>query len=185
MTLMGVAAAEPPEEPWGQGGAVADSTFDTFARRQRRPLVAFAWSLTGDLAAAEDLAQDALQAAWQAWDRVEALDAPGAWVRRAVANRAAGHARRAGRERRALARLAGRPARDVELEPQDDRFWAEVRKLPERQAQAVALFYLEDRSVADIADILGCAAGTVKVHLHRGRQALAEALGLHTGEVPR
>jgi len=159
---------------------VADTTFDTFARRQRRPLVAFAWSLTGDLGVAEDLAQDALHAAWQAWDRVGTLDAPVAWVRRAVANRAAGHARRAGREHRALARLAGRPTPLVHLEPGDDQFWAAVRALPERQAQAVALHYLEDCSVAEIAAVLGCATGTVKVHLHRGRQALALALGLGT-----
>jgi RNA polymerase sigma-70 factor, ECF subfamily len=162
---------------------VDSTTFDTFARRHRRPLVAFAWSLTGDLGVAEDLAQDALQAAWVAWDRVGALDSPGAWVRRVITNRAAGHLRRAGREHRALARLAGRPVRDVELEPADDRFWAAVRSLPERQAQAVALFYLEDCSVAEIAEVLGCATGTVKVHLHRGRQALAQDLGLRAGEV--
>lgn len=42
----------------------------------------------------------------------------------------------------------------------------------------MALHYLEDRTVAEIATILGCAEGTVKVHLHRGRLALARALGL-------
>lgn len=42
----------------------------------------------------------------------------------------------------------------------------------------MALHYLDDRSVAQIADALGCAEGTVKVHLHRGRLALARALGL-------
>jgi RNA polymerase sigma-70 factor (ECF subfamily) len=174
----GVEPAEPPDDRRTGRAAPRGSSFEAFARGQRRPLVAFAWSLTGDLAAAEDLAQDALQAAWQAWDKVGALDSPGAWVRRAVANRGAGHVRRAGREHRALARLAGRPARDVEIEPADHQFWAEVRALPERQAQAVALFYLEDCSVAQIAEVLGCAPGTVKVHLHRGRMALAEALGL-------
>lgn len=158
--------------------AEADTTFETFARRQRKPLTAFAWTLTGDFGVAEDLAQDALQAAWQAWDRVGSLEAPGAWVRRAVINRAAGHRRRAGREHRALARLAGRPTATVELEPTDGRFWSEVRKLPERQAQAVALHYLEDCSVAEIALALGCAAATVRVHLHRGRRALGHALGL-------
>jgi RNA polymerase sigma-70 factor (ECF subfamily) len=183
--VSGVAGAEPVEPPGERrapGGAAAAESFDAFARRQRRPLVAFAWTLTGDLGAAEDLAQDALQAAWQAWDKVGSLDSPGAWVRRAVANRGAGHARRAGREHRALARLAGRPARAVELEPADHQFWAAVRSLPERQAQAVALFYLEDCSVAEIAEVLGCAPGTVKVHLHRGRHALAEALGLRVPE---
>ena len=51
-----------------------------------------------------------------------------------------------------------------------------MRALPARQAQAVALHYLEDRSLAEIARILGCAEGTVKAHLHRGRRALADAL---------
>jgi len=53
-----------------------------------------------------------------------------------------------------------------------------VRKLPDRQAQAVALYYLEDCSVAEIALALGCAEATVRVHLHRGRQTLGRALGL-------
>jgi RNA polymerase sigma-70 factor (ECF subfamily) len=152
--------------------------FEGFARRERRALIAFAWSLTGDRAAAEDLAQEALQAAWQRWDDVGDYDKPGAWARRVIANRAATRARRSGRERRALSRLASRRVEPVELSPADDRFWAEVRRLPERQAQSVSLHYLEDRSVAEIAEVLGCAEGTVKVHLHRGRLALARALGL-------
>ena len=85
---------------------------------------------------------------------------PGAWARRVLANKAAGRGRRAGREQRAYGR------------------WAEVRKLPDRQAQAVALHYLEDLPIAAIALVLGCAEGTVKAHLHRGRLRLAQALGL-------
>jgi RNA polymerase sigma-70 factor (ECF subfamily) len=57
-------------------------------------------------------------------------------------------------------------------------FWDTVRSLPRRQAQVVALHYLEDRPVAEIAEILGIAAGTVKKHLFDGRHALARALGL-------
>ncbi len=65
---------------------------------------------------------------------------------------------------------------------QVDGFWALVRQLPDRQAAAVALHYLEDRSVAQIADDLGIAEGTVKVHLSRGRAALAESLGRAAAE---
>jgi len=157
--------------------------FDAFARAERRPLVAFAWSLTGDLAAAEDLAQEALVAAWHQWDRVGGYDRPGTWARRVVANRAAGRARRSGREQRANGRWLRRTRPShVELDPPDDQFWAAVRALPDRQAHAVALHYLEDRSVADIAAVLGCAEATVKVHLHRGRLALARTLGLAEGD---
>jgi RNA polymerase sigma-70 factor (ECF subfamily) len=171
--------------PAADASPASGVAFEAFARHERRPLVSFAWALIGDLGSAEDLAQDALEAAWRAWDRVGGYDKPGAWARRVVANRAAGHSRRRGRERRALGRLAGRPVAAIELEATDDHFWSELRNLPERQAHAVALHYLEDLSIAQIALVLDCAEGTVKVHLHRGRLALARALGLLDREQDR
>jgi RNA polymerase sigma-70 factor, ECF subfamily len=153
----------------------AHTSFAVFARRQRRSLVALAWTLTGDLGAAEEVAQDALHATWQAWN-LGRVDHPDSWARRVVANRAIDRVRRAGRERRALALLAAEPDRVAELPTTDHEFWHAVRALPARQAQVIALHYVEDRSVAEIAEILGCAGATVKVHLHRGRRALADSL---------
>jgi RNA polymerase sigma-70 factor (ECF subfamily) len=57
-----------------------------------------------------------------------------------------------------------------------------VRALPKRQSQAIALHYLEDLPVAEIAEILECAESTVKVHLHKGRKRLADRLDLDLGE---
>jgi RNA polymerase sigma-70 factor (ECF subfamily) len=65
-----------------------------------------------------------------------------------------------------------------ELPGEADEFWSAVRSLPKRQAQALALHYLEDRPVAEIAEILQCSPNTVKVHLHKGRAGLATRLGL-------
>ena len=161
--------------------------YEGFAGRERPALLAFAWSLTGDRAAAEDLAQDALEKAWRHWDRVGGYDRPGGWARRVVANQAIDRGRRRDREHRALQRLDGMPGgevADIELESTDAGFWAAVRTLPARQAQVVALHYLEDRSVADIATVLEISEGAVKTHLHRGRLALARTLGL-TEEAPR
>jgi DNA-directed RNA polymerase specialized sigma24 family protein len=42
----------------------------------------------------------------------------------------------------------------------------------------IALHYVDDRSVAEIAGLLDCTVGTVKTHLHRARVALAQALDL-------
>jgi RNA polymerase sigma-70 factor (ECF subfamily) len=74
-------------------------------------------------------------------------------------------------------------ARAVEVtpapNPPDDEFWDAVRMLPARQAQCVALLYLEDRSVAEIAEILEIAPGTVRVHLHEARTTLAVRLAEH------
>jgi RNA polymerase sigma-70 factor (ECF subfamily) len=57
-----------------------------------------------------------------------------------------------------------------------EQFWAEVRRLPRRQAQATALFYALDLPVSEVAATLGLAEGTVKVHLSRARTELADRL---------
>jgi RNA polymerase sigma-70 factor (ECF subfamily) len=152
-------------------------TFDVFYRRELPHLVAFAAALAGP-AVADDIAQDAMLVAYRQWDTVSVMDVPAAWVRRVCANRAVSSLRRRGVEVRALLRLsARRPDEPPPVDAAAAAFWAEVRRLPRRQAQAVALFYVYDLGVAEIARTLGCADGTVKVHLSRGRAALAERLG--------
>jgi RNA polymerase sigma factor (sigma-70 family) len=100
-----------------------------------------------------------------------------AWVRQVAANLAMSSLRRRFAEVRALARLAGRREVRVDDMPADTAdFWRAVRALPKRQAQAVALHYLEDLSVQRIAEVLDCAEGTVKAHLAKGRRTLARRL---------
>jgi RNA polymerase sigma-70 factor (ECF subfamily) len=60
---------------------------------------------------------------------------------------------------------------------ESEAFWREVRRLPSRQAQAIALHYIEDLSVSEVAGILGVAEGTVKALLHQGRERLRRELG--------
>lgn len=146
-------------------------------------MVGLAYALSGSRLGAEDLAQEAFVAAHKRWDRIGEYDKPEAWVRRVVVNLANSGFRRKAAESRALARLAGQRHQPIpELDPEDDEFWQLVRQLPRRQAQAIALFYIEDRSVADIADILECSISTGKVHLFRGRKALAAKLGLEVSD---
>ena len=59
-----------------------------------------------------------------------------------------------------------------------------MRALPARQAQCVALLYLEDRPVTEIGQILGIAPGTVRVHLHEARATLARQLGEPDEDAP-
>ena len=60
---------------------------------------------------------------------------------------------------------------------------AALQRLPKAQRQAVALHYLLDMSVNDIALSTGTPAGTVKARLSRARTALADLLGDHSQEV--
>jgi RNA polymerase sigma-70 factor (ECF subfamily) len=154
-----------------------DGSFDQFYLREFPGLVALAHVLTGSRTHAEDVAQEAMLSAYQRWDAVGAMDIPAAWARRACANLATSLIRRRIVEARALLRLGSRPAEVAELAYDDGAFWAEVRRLPRRQAQCIALSYVYGCSVSDVAEVLGCAEGTVKVHLSRGRARLAQRLG--------
>ena len=160
--------------------AVAD--FESFYRAEYRPVVGLAFALSGSRIAAEDIAQDAFLAAHREWERIGRYEKPGAWVRRVVSNLSVSLVRTRVRETKALARLKPRSSFIPRLPAEDEEFWKAVRALPTRQCQAVALHYLEDRSVADIAGILGCSESTVKVHLHKGRAGLARRLGLREEE---
>ena len=52
----------------------------------------------------------------------------------------------------------------------------ELQRLPGRQRAAIVLFELEGLSIAETAEAMGCAAGTVKRHLHRARKTLRKRL---------
>lgn len=56
-----------------------------------------------------------------------------------------------------------------------------MRTLPAAHRRALALHYLLDRSVSEIAAETGASTGTVKSWLSRGRAGLAAALGTPSG----
>jgi RNA polymerase sigma-70 factor, ECF subfamily len=161
----------------------AGEAFDAFFRREHPRLVALAAAIAGP-DQAEDVAQEALARAHARWGRVSRYDKPGAWARRVTVNLSLSARRRAGREGRALRRFAARPQPDVAA-PEHDGFWALVHRLPDRQAAAVALRYLEDLSITDIAAALGCAEGTAKAPPHPARTTLAAQLGATADEEDR
>jgi RNA polymerase sigma factor (sigma-70 family) len=155
--------------------------FEAFYMREYHAVVGLAYALSGNRSIAEDLAQEAFLAAHRNWGRIGRYEQPGAWVRRVVANLSVSAFRRRVAEAKALVRLGEREPL-VELEASDLEFWRVVRSLPKRQAQVVALHYLEDRPIAEIAEVLEMAPGTVKKHLFDGRRALAHRLRIEEGE---
>jgi RNA polymerase sigma-70 factor (ECF subfamily) len=155
----------------------ATESFERFFRREYRAVLGLAIVLTGDVSSAEDLTQDAFLAALRQWNRVARMENPGAWVRQVVANRSVSRFRRVSAEARALLRL-GRSidnGQGLDLEARLD-LWREVRRLPRRQAQVIALTYASGVSRNEVAQVLGCSEETVKTHLDRGREALSRRL---------
>jgi hypothetical protein len=64
-----------------------------------------------------------------------------------------------------------------------EEFWSEVRALPRRQAQVVALHYLQDRPVAEIAEILVVAFATAAAGILAAPQAGAIVNGEVDGDL--
>ena len=159
------------------------SSFDRFYRDNYGAVVRLAYVLSGSWGHAEEIAQDAFVRVLARWDG--SLSVPEGWVRQVAANLARSRLRRLGAEVRAYTRWSARRAPPSTMPdpipPELERFWAVVRALPTRQAQAVALYYLEDRPVVEVAAVMGCAPGTVKALLHRARQRMADDFGTGAG----
>ena len=158
---------------------VRRDTFEVFYAAELPRLVALARTLC-PAGLAEDVAQEAMLATYRRWREVRDLERPDLWVRRVCMNLAVSQFRRRVIEMRTSARLAGRRQPHLELSDDTEEYWAAVRRLPHRQAQAAALRFVYDMPIHDIAETLGCSEGTVKQHLSRARQALREALGVPT-----
>jgi RNA polymerase sigma-70 factor, ECF subfamily len=151
-------------------------TFEAMYRAELSALVALGSTLTGNRELGADLAHEALARAYRDWRTVGALERPGAWARRVLINLAIDAHRQRARERIAVARATPDPIAAT-VAGVSNEFWAAVRNLPERQRAAVALRYIEDLSVIEIAKILDVTTGTVKTSLFMARRSLAITLG--------
>lgn len=141
------------------------AAYDEFFRATWPRLFRSALALAGDAASAEDALQSAFAKAYASWGRVSRADHPEAYVRRIVVHEIIG-ARRYGWGRRERPQERVEPRGTVaspEAEVVErDRLWVAVQALPVRQRAVVVLRYYEDLSEAEIAEVLGCARGTVK-----------------------
>jgi RNA polymerase sigma-70 factor (ECF subfamily) len=125
-----------------------------------------------DRAAAEEAAQEALTRALRRWRHVRSLDRPAAWLYVVAMNHVRDRWRREHREpqfadERSAATLdpAGGVATAVSVRDA-------ITTLPARQREAIVLRYLADLPLADVAEAMGCAIGTVKATLHQALGAL-------------
>jgi RNA polymerase sigma-70 factor (sigma-E family) len=134
--------------------------FDPFVVARSQALLRTAYLLVRDEALAEDLLQTALTKAWFAWERIEGE--PERYVRRILVNTAASWWRRRWHRERPSADLPERRTQDARDTGGDRDLWDAVGRLPARQRAVVVLRYLEDRTEAETADLMGCSVGTVK-----------------------
>jgi RNA polymerase sigma-70 factor (ECF subfamily) len=124
----------------------------------------------------DDVVQEALIRAWQRWSTYDdARGTPVAWLLGILADRCRRH--RTHRKPGLVVELVDHgvvaPAmHDLDLE-------RAVADLSKRQQQAVDLYYFVGLEVATVAEVMGCAPGTVKATLHQARARLRDVLGDH------
>jgi RNA polymerase sigma-70 factor (ECF subfamily) len=152
--------------------------FESFFRREHPRLLAIAVAMVGDREVARELVQDALLRAFTSWSKITRLESPGGWVRRVLINLSIDVHRRRGREHRALA-LSTSPATAEAPPLPAPALWSAVRGLPRLQRSVVALYYVDDMAVSEVAAVLGVSPGSVKTSLSRARTVLAPALSAH------
>jgi RNA polymerase sigma-70 factor (sigma-E family) len=168
-------------EKWLDRRAEAEREFLTFFQRYHAELSRFAYLMTGEPEAADDLAADALTEVWRHWDRVNAADSSIAYARGVLANLVRNRIRRLDRERRGLARMAA-AWRDRESARQGDvptvlDVREALRQLSYSRRACVVLRHGFGLSERETAAFLNISVGTVKSQTSRGAAQLVRLLG--------
>jgi RNA polymerase sigma-70 factor (ECF subfamily) len=153
----------------------ARADYDGFFRDEYARVLRVCQGVLGDRARAEEAAQEAFLRLYERWDRVSAYERPEAWVRR-VALRIAVRTHRRDRALRILERGVVTDRSSGGQSGRGEDAMTLVLRLPRKQRIAVALHYVDDLPISEVARVLECAEATVRVHLHRARRRLAELL---------
>ena len=161
--------------------------FERLVPAYRRRVFGLAYGILRDRAAAEDLAQEVFVKLWQALPRYDGRAQLSTWIY-AISRNAAISALRA--RRRSVSLSDPAVLEEVEVATStpaaatDDAVLRRyIEALPDRQRQAITLYYLDERPVAEVAEMMGLPANTVKTHLHRARASLAAVLGVAAEEL--
>jgi len=141
----------------------------------------FALSLCGNIDGAEDLVQETLLRALTHIDSFEPGTNMPAWLVTILRNRFREEYRKRQREVEDVdgyyaETLVSHPEQTGRLEFEELR--AALVKLPAEQREALILVGASDFSYDEAAAVRGCAAGTIKSRVHRGRMQLAELLAI-------
>jgi len=155
---------------------------ERLAENQRR-VFQIAYSVLGNSADAEDVAQEAFLRAYQKFDSLREAEKFRAWVNRIVfrlaLNRKRGYRRRLERDTawqsmESPAMVDG--AKEAEQQVMLDRLRKEIERLPAKLRSVLLLSLVEEMDAADVGVVLGIPAGTVRSRVHTARKLLLEVM---------
>jgi RNA polymerase sigma-70 factor (sigma-E family) len=157
----------------------AEAAVGALYRAQAVGLIRLAYLMLGDRAAAEDVVQDAFCGLYRRWDRLADPGGALAYVRSSVLNgcrtalrrRALGH-----RVTAAYQPPAGSAEAAVLSREERQEVMRAIRRLPDRQREALVLRFYLDLPDLEIARVMGIRPGTVRSATHRALKALGHLL---------
>jgi len=155
--------------------------FDLLLPEFQSKVLRLAYAMLGDAALAEDLAQEVFVRAWKALPGFRGQSSVSTWIYAITRNacltalKAAAGKKERSLEDRGIARAAEQAGRVPSVHATID-IARLLEQLPEKHRQALRLYYLEEKSYAEVSRLLGWPMGTVKTCLHRARKELAVAL---------
>ena len=148
--------------------------FSRLVEAYQSPLRRFFFNLTGgDEELSKDLAQDTFVKAWLNIGSFRSASKFSTWLYRIAYNTFFDHTRSNNTfAREEIETISNRTASDA---PDIDfiiDFTQALKVLKEEERAALLLFYMEDQTINKISKIMNCPTGTIKSHLHRGKEKL-------------
>lgn len=168
---------------------MTDDEYDDLFRSAYPRLVAMGLAMSTSRHVSQELAQETLLRAHHRRDELAVYDSPMAWCRRVMGNLLIDHHRSRTSEAAAVERLGHRSTTQAASTTDPavvaaSAQWEDLtRSLTPQQRIAATLYYAEDQSVTDIAEIMDVAVGTVKSALSKARANLRRRLGGPDGKI--
>jgi RNA polymerase sigma-70 factor (ECF subfamily) len=144
-----------------------EAFFAAHYERTRRILAV----MFGDPEIGEEAAQEGFYRAYRRWSRVQKMNRPDSWVLVVGLNYGRDLLRRRSRKED-LSDLSTHSSQTDRDMTDSISVAAEIVRLPPRQQQAIALRYMLDMSLEEVAKSMKCALGTAKSTLHSALENL-------------
>jgi len=152
-----------------------DGAFGLLLGRYQEKVFRLAFSILRETGRAEDVTQEIFLKLWQALPLYDGRASLSTWLYTIARNTCFSTSRKESLRMTVPMEGCAEPSRRETISKD-----AEVKQLLERlpavQREMITLFYLEDQSIQDVAQMLDLPEGTVKSHLHRARRALADMM---------
>ena len=152
------------------------AAFELLLDRYQEKVFRLAYSILKEAAKAEEVTQDIFLKLWQVLTDYDGRASLSTWLYTIARNTSLSASRAESYRRTLPIEDCAPPVSDWEAGLRQLEIEEFVQRLPEMQQKVITLFYLQDRSVEDVAQMMNLPEGTVKSHLHRARRSLADLM---------